>query len=412
MAAQAQDLTGRSVVVGVTGGIAAYKVLDVVAELRRAGASVHVVMTAAATKFVQPLSFEALAGEPVLTDMFASQRPGPVAHVALATEADVVLVAPATADFIARAAAGMADDFLSTLLLAVHCPVIVAPAMNSRMYENPLVQANLGRLAGLGWTVLPPDSGWLAEGTYGTGRLPSPDRLVAAVRAVLTRRVSLSGRTILVTAGPTREYIDPVRFISNPSSGKMGYAIAAAAHRRGANVILVSGPTSLTAPPGVMVVPVVSTQQMFEAVRTHLDGVDAVIAAAAPSDFRPRARFDQKVKKDNADLNVELERTPDILASLGESKGQMLLVGFAAETENVLENARDKLSRKHLDLIVANQVGMPGAAFESDTNIVIVVDRTGRTEQWPRLTKTEVAERLLDRLEEMWGVGTVRAGSS
>ena len=412
MSAGAQDLGGRTVVVGVTGGIAAYKVLDVVAELRRANANVRVIMTRAATRFVEPLSFEALSAAPVYTDLFAAGEAGPVAHVALADKADVVLVAPATADFIARAAAGMADDFLTTFLLAVRCPVIVAPAMNSRMYEHPFVQANLGRLAALGWHVVPPDHGWLAEGKYGLGRLPAPERILTAVRAALTGRATLAGRTILVTAGPTREYIDPVRFISNPSSGKMGYAIAKAARDRGANVVLVSGPTVLEPPPGVTVVPVVSTQQMYEAVRAHLDGVDAVFAAAAPSDFRPRKRHAQKVKKESAELDIELERTPDILAALGESKGHMVLVGFAAETENVLENARDKLVRKHLDLMVANQVGMPGAGFESDTNVVTVIDKSGKIETWPRLSKAEVAEKLLDRLEEMWGVGTVRTGSS
>ena len=402
------------VVLGVTGGIAAYKAADIVRGLQREGAGVTVVMTGHALEFITPLTLQTLSGRPVITSHFApsvaAQDAGDVEHIGLARRCDLLLVAPATASTLGKMAAGICDDFLTTFYLAVTCPVAVAPAMNTTMWEHPAVQENLSRLLARGVQVIGPESGPLAsrgEGE-GMGRLAHPDMIVR--RAMQLGRSatsaaggaqSLSGRHVLVTAGPTREAIDPVRYLSNPSTGKMGYAVAEAARDMGARVTLVSGPTHLPDPPGVKTLRVTSAQQMRDAVLERLDGppaVEVVVMAAAVSDFRPARREPNKVKKEMAALDLAMERTPDILAEMGAGKTRRIVVGFAAETEDVAANARLKLEKKKLDLIVANNVAGDGAhfGFGAETNEVIVIDREGNQQQWPRMTKHEVARRLMD----------------
>ena len=387
----------RTVVVAVGGGIAAYKACEVVRLVVKGGGTARVAMTPAATRFVQPLTFQALSGGPVLTDLFDPAFELTYGHLSLARAADLVVVAPATADLIARLRAGMADDAVTTTLVAATCPVLLAPAMNTRMWRNPAVQENLEALRERGWHVVGPVSGDLADGDVGEGRLAEPEDIALAASRLLGN-LDLAGRRVLVTAGPTREHIDPVRFVSNPSSGKMGYAVARVAARRGASVVLVSGPTALEDPPVAKVVRVETAEQMARAVEAESDGVDLFVAAAAVSDYRPRESAPRKKKKGEGDETLVLARTPDILAGLGERyagrKDAPVLVGFAAETDDVISNAREKLKKKRCDLVVANKVGGAGAGFGSDSNRVALVSAAELAEiEGP---KEKVAEAILD----------------
>jgi len=390
-------LTGKKVVLGVTGSIAAYKIASLASMLVKRKASVTVIMTQNATNFINPITFESLTGNRCLVDTFDRNFEFQVEHVSLAKQTDVFLVAPASANVIAKAAHGIADDMLTTTLLACRCPKIFAPAMNTRMYENPIVQDNISTLKDYGMEVVTPASGYLACGDTGEGKMPEPEVLYEAVLRALTPK-DLAGRKVLVTAGPTQEKLDPVRYISNHSTGKMGYAVAAAAVRRGADVTLVSGKVELTPPMGVQVVPVVSAADMAQAVKDAASEQDIIIKAAAVADYRPRVTADEKLKKKDEELSVELERTEDILAWLGaHRRAGQILCGFSMETEHLLENSRAKLEKKKIDMIVANNLKQEGAGFGTDTNVVTLITKE-KTEEFPMLSKEEVAERLLYRL--------------
>ncbi|MEG2342646.1 MAG: bifunctional phosphopantothenoylcysteine decarboxylase/phosphopantothenate--cysteine ligase CoaBC [Acidaminococcaceae bacterium] len=391
-------LRGKKIVLGVTGGIAVYKAVDLVSKLRKAGATVRVVMSAAAMEFVTPLTFKEISGNPVATSMWSTKQEFNVEHIALAEWADLLLVAPATANILAKAANGIADDLLSTVLLAAHSPIIFCPAMNTHMYENPLTQANLQKLGACGFTIMPPASGFLACGTSGLGRLPEPATIVEFTKNFFAQQQGdLKGLRILVTAAGTREAIDPVRYVGNRSSGKMGYAVAQVAAERGATVTLVTGPSALTPPPNVEIIQVESTAEMMAAVLSHYPQVDVVIKAAAVADYRPHAVATQKIKKENdGALTIVLDKNPDILKTLGEQKQQQFLVGFAAETQNLLENAAAKVSKKNLDMIVANDVTMTGAGFNADTNVVKFLFPDGQVRSLEKMTKYEVAQELLN----------------
>jgi phosphopantothenoylcysteine decarboxylase/phosphopantothenate--cysteine ligase len=389
------------VVLGVTGCIGAYKACELLRELQRHEFDVHVVMTASATRFVTPMTFEALSRHPVFHDQFALGVNGEIRHISLADDADLLLVAPATANIVGKLARGIADDALSTLSLATKAPIVVAPAMNVNMYEHPAVQENLAVLRARGVTVVAPGSGYLACGWLGKGRLAETGEIVEAALAVLRRRRDLEGETVLVTAGPTVEDIDPVRFVSNRSSGRMGYRIAEAARDRGASVVLVSGPTSLPAPGGIEIVPVRSAEEMQRAVLERLPGATVVVGAAAVSDYRPASNARSKLKKGPATLRLELVRTPDILKAVGGEKGDRILVGFAAETEDLLANARAKLEAKNLDLVVANDVTAEGSGFAGETNAGVLLRRDGTRLDVPRTSKRELAERILDEVRAL-----------
>jgi phosphopantothenoylcysteine decarboxylase/phosphopantothenate--cysteine ligase len=387
------------VVLGVTGCIGAYKACEVLRELQKQGVDVHVVMTAAATRFVSPMTFEALSRHPVFHDQFSLGENGEIRHVSLADDAELLLVAPATANSLGKFAHGIADDALSTLYLATRAPVLVAPAMNVNMFDHPAVQQNLATLRARGVGVIEPGDGYLACGWLGKGRLAEVDVIVSAALARLVARRDLERETVLVTAGPTLEDLDPVRFVSNRSTGTMGYRLAEAARDRGARVVLVSGPTALPAPAGVTFESVRSAVEMKAAVDRHAGQATVVIAAAAVSDYRPAEPSHSKLKKTDAALRLELVRTPDILKSLGDAKGgRRLLVGFAAETEDVLANARKKLEAKNLDLIVANDITALGAGFGGETNAVVLLRRDGQRRDVPLASKREVAERILDEV--------------
>jgi phosphopantothenoylcysteine decarboxylase/phosphopantothenate--cysteine ligase len=391
-------LRGKVIILGVTGGIAVYKAVELLRLLTKAGAAVHVVMTRGATEFVTPLTFQTLSGNPVHQELFNLISEQQIGHISLAERADLFLIAPATANCIGKLAGGIADDLLSTTVMATRAPVLIAPAMNVNMYQNPIYRENEERLKRHGYLFIPPASGMLACGYEGEGKLPDPELIFEEAIAALTPK-RLAGERILVTAGPTREEIDPVRYISNHSSGKMGYAIARAARLRGAEVTLVTGPTAIPVPYGVDVVRVESAEQMREAVLGRLDLSDIVIKAAAVADYRPLLRAGMKVKKSASRLAIELVKNPDILAEVGASKGDRLLVGFAAETEELVANATGKLSRKNLDLIVANDVSQEGAGFNVDTNIAKLLFRDGRVEDLPLMGKNELAGIILDRIE-------------
>ena len=392
------------IALGITGGVAAYKAAELVRRLQQEKLDVQVVMTRAAQEFITPLTFAALTGKKVITEMFGAEGASPanvesaIEHIAVAQRIDLLLVAPATADVLAHFANGIARDFLTTLYLATKAPVVVAPAMNVNMWEHSATQENLAKLRARGVHVVDPDEGYLACGMTGAGRLAPTEAIVDKVRAVLGLKRDFEGKTVLITAGPTREDIDPVRFLTNRSSGKMGYALAEAAVRRAAHVILVSGPTDLPVPQGVDWVPVRTTEQMRDTVRERASEANVVIMAAAVSDYRPAAPHSQKIKRADGRLTLELESTPDILAELGRETGPRILVGFAAETERLAENARDKLARKHADMIVANDVTQEGAGFDTDTNIVTLFLRDGREMPLPKLSKFEVANRILDEV--------------
>ena len=396
------------IALGVTGGVAAYKAAELVRRLQQEKLDVQVVMTRAAQEFITPLTFAALTGQKVITDMFSaggSAAPANVEsaieHIAVAQRIDLLLVAPATADILGKFANGIAEDFLSTLYLATKAPVVVAPAMNVNMWDHAATQRNLAILRERGVHVVDPDEGYLACGMVGAGRLAATETIAKKVCNVLGLRHDLAGLTMLITAGPTCEDIDPVRFLTNRSSGKMGYALAEAANRRGARVILVSGPTDLKIPDGVDWVPVRSTEEMHQALRERATNANVVIMAAAVSDYRPAAQHDQKLKRGEGSFTLELEPTPDILAELGRDKRSQILVGFAAETNAVAENARGKLARKGADMIVANDVTQEGAGFDGDTNIVTIFLRDGREIPLPKMTKFEVANQILDRVPEI-----------
>ena len=394
-------LTGTRILLGVTGSIAAYKAAALLRELTRRGAEVTCAMTESASRFVAPLTFETLARRPVLTDLYAQDYEGQIAHIAAAGEADLFVVAPATAHTLAKFAHGLADDFVTNLFLAATCPVLLAPAMDAEMWRHPATQANVATLRQRGVQFVGPASGELASGLTGPGRLAEPAEIVGAVEALLARARDLAGRRLLVTAGPTYEPLDPVRFVGNRSSGRMGFALAEAAAARGARVVLVTGPTHLAPPAGVECVRVETTQEMYEAVLARAAGADAVIKAAAPADYRATQVAPSKIKKGREVLTLELTPTPDILAELSRRKGASVLVGFAAETEEVVANAREKLRKKNLDLVVANEVGVRDAGFAAETNRVTLVGADGDTESLPLLSKREVAHRILDRVARL-----------
>ena len=387
-----------TVVLGVTGCIGAYKACEVLRELQKRSVDVHVVMTEAATRFVSPLTFEALSHHPVFVDQWALGGDSDIRHISLGDAATLLLVAPATANTLGKFARGIADDALSTLYLATQAPVLVAPAMNVNMFEHPAVKENVDILRRRGVSFVDPGSGYLACGWLGKGRLAEVDDIVAAALAILERRRDLEGETVLVTAGPTVEDIDPVRFVSNRSTGQMGYRLAEAARDRGARVILISGPTSLPPPSGVDFVGVRSAAEMMRAVQAHVSSASVVVMAAAVSDYRPASLAPHKVKKSPGPLSLELVRTEDILGSLGKAKNGPLLVGFAAETERVHEHARTKLREKHLDLIVANDVSRKDAGFAAETNEAVLLDASGALEELPLMGKQELAGRILDRV--------------
>ncbi|MEW5784999.1 MAG: bifunctional phosphopantothenoylcysteine decarboxylase/phosphopantothenate--cysteine ligase CoaBC [Bacillota bacterium] len=391
----------QTVVLGVTGGIAAYKAAELARLLIRGGFTVQVVMTAGAAEFVTPLTFQTLTGRPALTDLFAPSEAG-VRHVGLAEQADLLVVAPASANTLGKMACGIADNLLTTLYLAAACPVILVPSMNDAMYAHPAVRDNLERLAARGCLVMEPAAGELACGTVGKGRMPEPPEIFAMIRAVLTKK-DFAGETALVTAGPTREPLDPVRFLSNPSSGLMGYALARALAERGAQVLLVSGPTGLPCPVGVERLTVTTAREMHGAVMRRYAGCGLVIKAAAVSDYRPAETAPQKMKKGASRVTLELAANPDILKELGALKGDRLLVGFAAETENGLHYARRKLEEKNLDLIVLNDLTMAGAGFAVTTNRVKLIDKLGQVEELPLMEKETLAHRILDRIATLSG---------
>ncbi len=391
------------ITLGVTGGVAAYKAAELVRRLQQDGFTVQVVMTRSAREFVTPLTFAALSGQKVITDLFAesggeANLESAIEHIAVAQRTDLLLVAPATADVIAKFARGIADDFLTTLHLASTAPVVLAPAMNVNMWNHPATQENLEMLRARGVHIVQPDEGYLACGMTGPGRLAGQEAIVAAVREALKIRRDLEGETVLVTAGPTCEDLDPVRFITNRSSGKMGYSVAEVAARRGAQVVLISGPTNLESPVGVDRVNVRTALEMQQAVKQHFAKVSVGIFAAAVADYRPADAASQKIKRSKEPLTIRLEPNPDILATAAAEKGSRLVVGFAAETDHVAENARKKLTTKKADLIVANDVTAEGAGFDLDTNVVTLFSRDGRDLPLPKMTKREVAERILDEV--------------
>lgn len=394
-------LKGKTVVLGVTGSIAAYKIANLASSLVKLHADVHVIMTKNATNFINPIAFETLTKKKCMTDTFDRSFMYNVAHVSIADKADVMLAAPASANIIAKMAHGIADDMLSTTYLAMKCPVIVSPAMNVNMFTNPVVQRNIKTLEDFGVTVIPPDNGYLACGYTGAGKMPSEQVLLDYILRVIAKEKDLAGKRVLVTAGPTRESIDPVRFITNHSTGKMGYAVARQAMLRGAEVTLVSGPVSIDPPPFVRVVNVLSAQDMFEAVKANFADADIIIKTAAVADYTPEITADEKIKKSDGGLSIPMKRTADILKWLGENKrdGQVLC-GFSMETENMLENSRAKLQKKNADLIAANSLRDEGSGFGTDTNHLVLIKRDGVTDL-PLLSKSDAADRLLDELLTM-----------
>lgn len=395
-----ENLSGKTVLLGITGGIAAYKMANVASALRKTGAEVHCILTQNATQFITPLTFETLTNNRCIVDTFDRNFQYDVAHVSLAKKADVILIAPATANVIAKLAHGLADDMLTTTVLASRCPKLIAPAMNTAMLESPATQENLATLRRYGFTVIEPATGMLACKDVGSGKLPEPEVLLDAIAMELAREKTLSGVHVTVTAGPTQEALDPVRYLTNHSSGRMGYAIAWEAALRGAEVTLISGPTALQPPMGVTLRPVTSAQDMLEAVQAALPGTDILIKAAAVADYRPATVSQHKMKKGDGELSIPLSRTEDILRWVAEHRHPGLFVcGFSMETRDLIENSRAKLEKKHLDMIAANSLNTEGAGFGVPTNVVTLLTPDG-AEQLPLLGKDEVAARLLDAIEE------------
>ncbi|MCD6487449.1 MAG: bifunctional phosphopantothenoylcysteine decarboxylase/phosphopantothenate--cysteine ligase CoaBC [Syntrophobacterales bacterium] len=395
-------LKNKKVVLGITGGIAAYKAAELTREFVKREAVVKVIMTENATGFIAPLTLQTLSGNPVYSDMFSLTGDGEIPHISLAQSADIIVVAPATANIIGKIASGIADDLLSTTIIATKAPVLICPAMNSDMYDNLILRSNIDKLSSLGYFFINAGYGELACKSQGFGRLPDPGDIAEEVEAVLTEK-DLKGHGILITAGPTRESFDPVRYISNHSSGKMGYALAVMARRRGADVTLISGPTSLPIPAGVRFVGVSSAEEMRNAVMERLEDSTVIIKAAAVADYRPSAASDFKIKKKDGELDVLLERTPDIISEISNRKENRILVGFAMETENLVKNAKNKMIARDMDLIVANELGRPGSGFQHDTNIVKIIDKSGNIEELPLMDKKDVADRILDRVLEISG---------
>jgi phosphopantothenoylcysteine decarboxylase/phosphopantothenate--cysteine ligase len=391
---------GKKIILGITGGIAAYKSAELTREFVKQGAQVTVVMTKNATNFITPLTLQTLSGNPVYTDTFSLTGEWEIGHISMAEAADIIVIAPATANMIGKIASGIADDLLSTTVMATRAPVLICPAMNTNMYTNTIVRANCEKLSSLGYHIMDADYGELACKTEGAGRLPSPDDIVEEVASILTEK-DLAGENVLITAGPTREPFDPIRFISNYSSGKMGYAFAVMAKRRGADVTLITGPTVLPVPSGVNVHEVSTAVSMRDEVMKHLNKSTIIIKVAAVADYRPAVLSDSKIKKDDGPFNITLERNPDIIAEIGKIKGDRILVGFAMETEDLLKNAYDKLLAKNMDLIVANDLSRPGSGFQYDTNSVRVIDRSGTVRKFPLMTKTKIADRVLDRIKKL-----------
>ena len=393
-------ISDKKIILGVTGGIAAYKSCELVRSLVKEGASVQVIMTQNAMEFVTPLTLQTLSGNRVATKTFDLGWESEIGHISLADSADLVVVAPATASFIGKIASGIADTLLTNVILATLSPVILCPAMNVNMYKNQIVQENLERLGNRGFIIVEPSEGSLACGWEGKGRLPEIPDIVNEIEKTLSPK-DFRDERVLVTAGATREFIDSVRFISNPSSGKMGYALAKEGLMRGAEVVLISGKTNLTPPNGVRVVDVVSAGDMYESVMEYLDWSTIVIKAAAVGDYTPSEKINGKIKKDENSMILNLKRTKDILKAVGEKKNGRMVVGFAAETDDLIEHAKDKLKRKNADLFIANDVSLPGAGFETETNIVHFVYRDGKTEELPRAAKSEIARKIFDKILEL-----------
>lgn len=395
-----ENLQGKCVLLGITGGIAAYKMANVASGLRKAGATVHVIMTENATKFITPLTFETLTNNRCVVDTFARDFQYDVKHISLAKAADLILIAPATANVIAKLANGLADDMLTTTVLAARCKKLVAPAMNTAMLENPITQDNLAKLKKYGFGIIEPAVGMLACKDVGSGKLPEPETLLDCIAMELAREKDMAGLHVTVTAGPTQEALDPVRYLTNHSTGRMGYAIAREAMLRGADVTLISGPTALKPVPGVKTVDVVSAKDMFEAVQAALPETDILVKAAAVADYRPANVADDKIKKRDGDMAIPLERTDDILGWVAEHRHPGLFVcGFSMETRDMLENSRKKLARKHLDMIAANNLKVAGAGFGVDTNVVTILTADG-IQELPLMGKDQVAAKLLDAILE------------
>jgi phosphopantothenoylcysteine decarboxylase/phosphopantothenate--cysteine ligase len=394
-------LENKKIVLGITGGIAAYKAAELTRRLVKAGAHVKIIMTKRALEFITPLTMQTLSQNRVYTDMFASDDEYDMAHIALAEFADAFVVAPATANIIGKIASGIGDDLLSTTIMAENKPTLICPAMNDKMLANPIVQDNIRRLKKNGYAVMDSAVGELACKTEGKGRLPEIDAILAEIENIMTPQ-DLAGVRILITAGPTEEPLDPVRFITNLSSGKMGYALASAAQRRGARVTLVSGPTSLPLPPLEKIVTVRTAREMHKAVLQHYKSARVIIKAAAVADYRPKIVANEKIKKEGKTLFIELERNPDIIAEIGKKKGNRILGGFAMETQNLLTNARGKLVKKNMDMIVANNLRQEGAGFRTDTNIITVIDRAGKTESLEKMTKIDAAGAILNRIKKLF----------
>jgi len=395
-------LKNKKIVLGITGGIAAYKAAELTRALIKEGASVKVVMTKSATEFITPLTMQTLSQNQVYTDMFVSADEYDMAHITLAEFADAFVIAPATANIIGKIASGIGDDLLSTTIMAQAMPTLICPAMNDKMLSNPIVKENINKLKKIGYVVMDSAEGELACKTKGKGRLPDITEIVERIKTLLAPK-DFDGMKILITAGPTEEPLDPVRFISNLSSGKMGYALATAAHSRGAKVTLISGPTSLTLPPAEKIIKVRTAKEMYKAVLDNYKKADIIIKAAAVADYRPKVEAAEKIKKDGKTISLELERNPDIIAEIGKNKGKRVLVGFAMETQNLLANAREKLKKKNMDLIVANNLREEGAGFRTDTNIITIIDRTGKAESLDKMTKNEAAGAILDRVKKIIG---------
>lgn len=395
-------LKDKTVVIGVSGGIAVYKVCDVVSRLKKLGLNVHVIMTKSATEFVTPLTFQSLSQNYVVSDMFEEPKTWDVEHISLAKKADVFLIAPATANIIGKIACGISDDMLSTTVMATKGKVLIAPAMNTNMYENPIVQRNIDTLRTLNYDFIEPESGRLACGDIGKGKLATPENIVKAVVNALTTKQDLKDKKIIITAGPTVEAIDPVRYLTNRSTGKMGYAIAKEAIKRGAKVTLVSGPTNLEPPKNLSkFIQIESAQEMYEAILENLDENQVVIKSAAVADYKPKNYCDKKIKKSDDELVISLDRNKDIAYEIGKIKKDKILVGFAAETNDLIENAKNKIKKKNLDFIVANDLTKEGAGFGVDTNIVKIIDKDGIILEYPIMKKEEVANVILDKVKSL-----------
>ncbi len=396
-------LDNKNIIVGVTGGIAIYKTLDLISKLKKENANIEVIMTKAATEFITPLTFQTMSQNKVHFDMFGLVNEMEIEHISLAKKADVILVAPATANTLGKIANGIADNLLTTVIMATNKKVVFAPAMNTQMYKNPIVQNNIIKLKELGYEFINPGEGRLACGDEGTGKMAEPIQIIEYLKNLFTEK-DLIGKKIIVTAGPTQEAIDPVRYITNRSSGKMGYAIAKEASRRGADVILIAGPTDLEVPDGVKFERIITTQEMLEKINLYFDDADVLVKAAAPSDYKPTHFSDKKIKKETGidKLEIDFEKNPDIAAYFGaRKKNNQLIVGFAAETDDLYENATKKIQSKNLDFIVANDVTMEGAGFEVDTNIVSIIYKDGTIENLPIMEKSELAKIIIDKIKNI-----------